>query len=126
MNDIVYYALCGVCVLAVLFGINLMSKVKTAVKGNALSATAMVLAIAIIFVIHTTPGNWIALLAICAALAIGAVVGIYGAAKAKMISMPQIIALLNGLGGGASALVAAVTAIDGGAPVFEAATAGIA
>ncbi len=126
MNNIVYYALCGVCVLAVLFGINLMSKVKTAVKGNGLSAAAMVLAIVIVFLIHTAPENWGALLAIFAALAVGAAIGIYGAAKAKMISMPQIIALLNGLGGGASALVAAVTAIDGGVPVFESATAGLA
>ena len=126
MNDFVYYILCGVCILAVLLGINLMSKVKTAVKGNGLSATAMVLAIAIVFVIHTKPDHWGVLLAICAALAVGAVIGIYGAAKAKMISMPQIIALLNGLGGGASALVAAVTAIDGGVPTFEAATAGLA
>lgn len=126
MNDIVYYALCGVCVLAVLFGINLMSKVKTAVKGNGLSAAAMVLAIVIVFILHTASVNLGILLAICTALAVGAAVGIYGAAKAKMISMPQIIALLNGLGGGASALVAAVTAIDGGAPAFEAATAGLA
>ncbi len=126
MNDTVYYALCGVCILAVLFGINLMSKVKTAVKGNGLSAAAMVLAIVIVFILHTTPGHWGTLLAICAALAVGAAIGIYGAAKAKMISMPQIIALLNGLGGGASALVAAVTAIDGGVPAFEAATAGLA
>ena len=41
-------------------------------------------------------------------------------------AFPQIIALLNGLGGGASALVAAVTAFNPDAPVFEAATSGLA
>ena len=45
MNDLTYYLLCGVCVAAVLLGINLMSKVKSSVLGNGLSAAAMVLAI---------------------------------------------------------------------------------
>ena len=126
MNDLLYYALCGVCVIAVLLGINLMSKVKAAVKGNALSAAAMLLAIVIVFVIQVQAKGMAMLLPVCAALVIGTVVGVCGAAKAKMISMPQIIALLNGLGGGASALVAAVTAVNGGAPVFESATAGLA
>ena len=50
MTDLTYYILSGVCVALVLLGINLMSKVKLSVKGNALSAISMVLAIGIIIV----------------------------------------------------------------------------
>ena len=126
MSNLTYFALCGVCVAAVLLGINMMSKVKTAVQGNGLSAAAMVLAMALIFFLRAGAADASAIAAICAALTVGTVIGVYGAAKAKMIDMPQIVALLNGLGGGASALVAAVTAVNGGVPVFESVTAGLA
>ena len=126
MTDLTYYLLCGVCIVAVLLGINMMSKVKTSVKGNGLSAIAMAAAIILIWVTRGGGVKLPVVVGICAALAAGAVVGIYGAAKAKMIDMPQIIALLNGLGGGASALVAAVTAVNGGVPAFESITAGLA
>ena len=126
MNDLTYYILCAVCVAAVLLGINLMSKVRSSVKGNGLSAAAMVLAVALVFATRVENTGVGVIVALCVALAAGAAVGIYGAYKAKMISMPQIIALLNGLGGAASALVAAVTAVNGAVSGFEGATAGIA
>ena len=126
MSNLMYFALCGICVAAVLVGINMMSKVRTAVRGNGLSAAAMVLAMGLIFFLRAWAADVSLILAICAALAAGTVIGVYGAVKAKMIDMPQVIALLNGLGGGASALVAAVTAVNGGAPVFESLTAGLA
>ena len=126
MNEYLYYGLCGVCVVAVLLGISSMSKVKTSVKGNLLSAAAMVLAIALIFGTRVSGVGVTAIIALCVALAVGTGFGIYWAAKAKMIAMPQIIAMLNGFGGAASALVAAVTAVNGNAPAFEAATAGLA
>ena len=126
MGDTLYYILCGLCVGFVLLGINLMSKVKLSVKGNALSALAMVLAIGITAVLTVAKCGGGFLIPVAVALAIGAVVGVTGAAKAKMIAMPQIIALLNGLGGAASALVAGVTAIQGGAGAFEDLTAGLA
>ena len=126
MSNLTYYLLCGICVAAVLLGINLMSKVKTAVQGNGLSAAAMVMAMTMIFFMRAWAADVSVIVAICVALAAGTVIGVYGAAKAKMIDMPQVIALLNGLGGGASALVAAVTAVNGGAPAFESLTAGLA
>ena len=126
MNEYLYYGLCGVCVVAVLLGIAAMSKVKTSVRGNALSALAMVFAMALIFATRVTGVGTTAIIALCIALAVGTALGIYCALTAKMIAMPQIIALLNGFGGAASALVAAVTAVNGGAPAFEAATAGLA
>jgi len=126
MSDLTYYILCGVCVIAVLLGINLMSKVKTSVLGNGLSAAAMAMAIVLIWVTRVGDTDIAVVLALIAALAVGGVAGVYGAMKAKMIDMPQIIALLNGLGGLASALVAAVTALTDGVPVFENITSGLA
>ena len=126
MSNLTYFVLCGICVAAVLLGINMMSKVKTAVGGNGLSAAAMVLAMAMVFFLRAWAADVSLIVAICVALAAGAAVGICGAAKAKMIAMPQIIALLNGLGGGASALVAAVTVVNGAGSVFEGLTAGLA
>src|SRR5207247_8889201 len=48
-------------------------------------------------------GNW---LLIVVGAAIGSAVGIVGARKVKMTAMPQMVALFNGVGGGAAALVA--------------------
>ena len=126
MNNLTYYLLCGLCVVAVLLGINLMSKVKSSVQGNGLSAAAMVLAIGLICAVWGGGTGIGVIIALIIALLLGAVAGIYGAKKAKMIDMPQIIALLNGLGGGASALVAAVTAVNGAASAFEGFTAALA
>jgi len=126
MRDLTYYLLSAVCIVAVLLGINRMSKVKTAVGGNGISAAAMVLAMVLIWITRSGAAGGSVLLGLCLALAVGAILGIIGAAKAKMISMPQIIALLNGFGGAASALVAAVTAVNGNVPVFEAVTSGLA
>ena len=39
-------------------------------------------------------------------MAIGAVVGVVGARSVKMTAMPQMVALFNGVGGGAAALIA--------------------
>ena len=126
MSNSLYYLLCGLCVAAVLMGINMMSKVKSSVQGNGLSAAAMVLAIVLIWVTRGSNAGVSTIITLVVALAAGVVVGVYGAMKAKMIDMPQIIALLNGLGGAASALVAAVTAVIGAASLFEGFTAGLA
>ena len=41
-------------------------------------------------------------------MAIGAAIGLVGARKVKMTAMPQMVALFNGVGGGAAALVSLV------------------
>jgi len=126
MNETLYYILCGACVCMVLLGINLMSKVKLSVAGNGLSALSMAVAIVTIGILTIARYGSGFLVPVLVALLIGGGVGIVGAGKVKMISMPQVIALLNGLGGAASALVACVTAIDGAGSVFEGATAAVA
>ena len=111
MTPVVYYVLCGVLTLGVLVGIALMSKVRTAVTGNLLSALCMAAAIVLTLIhagIFSKPSDlWLCLIV----TAIGLVVGLLWAARIKMIEMPEIVALFNGFGGAASALVALATLI---------------
>ena len=67
MSNLVYYLLCGICVVAVLLGINMMSKVKDSVKGNGLSAVAMAAAIVLIWVTRNTGVGIPAIVGICLA-----------------------------------------------------------
>ena len=98
----IYYVISAVLVLGVLIGIGMMSKVKSARFGNLLSALCTVVAIAVVLYNNNILTAW----QVWLGLAIGAVIGLIGAVKVKMIEMPQAVALLNGLGGLASALVA--------------------
>ena len=105
MSNTVYYIISAVLVLGVLFGISMMSKVKTAKTGNTLSALCTLIAVLVVMYncgILTAWQVWLGLL-------IGALIGVTGAYKVKMIEMPQAVALLNGLGGLTSALVAILT-----------------
>ncbi|MBR2405913.1 MAG: NAD(P)(+) transhydrogenase (Re/Si-specific) subunit beta [Clostridia bacterium] len=105
MPNTVYYVISAVLVLGVLIGISMMSKVKSANSGNTLSAVCALAAILVVMYNAEILTAWQAWLGI----AIGAVIGLFGAVKVKMIEMPQAVALLNGLGGLASALVAILT-----------------
>ena len=100
----------------------MMSRVKTAVAGNALSAACTAAAIFVTLYkippARTRPGLWV-----CLALGLAAGIGAY---RVKMIQMPQAVALLNGLGGAASALVAAVSLMEGLTGIFSLVTAGLA
>ncbi|MFQ5896795.1 MAG: NAD(P)(+) transhydrogenase (Re/Si-specific) subunit beta [Candidatus Methylomirabilia bacterium] len=89
---------------AVLFmlGLKRLSAVKTARTGNLLSMVAMVLAVGVTL-LRVTPVNWGIILT---AAALGTVIGAVSAMKVRMTAMPQMVALFNGFGGGASALVA--------------------
>lgn len=109
MSDLIYFILCGALAVLVLIGIAMMSKVKTALWGNLLSALASVLAI-LLTMQHYSLWGEIALY-VCAVLGLAA--GFAWAAKVKMIDMPQTVALLNGLGGAASALIALATLLNG-------------
>ncbi|MGB4326440.1 MAG: NAD(P)(+) transhydrogenase (Re/Si-specific) subunit beta, partial [Bacillota bacterium] len=115
--DPVYVVISVVLAGLVLLGIRWMSSPKTAVRGNRLSALSMLAAILLVLwknQILTVPLLWIA-------MAIGSVIGYVMAVRATMIQMPQMVALLNGLGGGASALVALAEILDSyaGLPVFN-------
>ena len=110
--DIIYLVLSAVLICFVLFGIFLMSKVKKARLGNGLSALAMLAGI-ILVLIHSGVFDFdrsvsaiiLGIAIIFAGLVCGSIIGIYLSDKVKMIEMPQLVALLNGLGGAASAVV---------------------
>ena len=92
--------------IAVLIGISFMSKVKTAVRGNMISAMAMLVGVVMTLLFSGVIRAW----TIYPALIIGALIGSFIARKVQMIQMPQTVALFNGLGGGASALVGILSA----------------
>ena len=124
MIDSVYYVLCIVLAGLVLLGISMMSKVKTALWGNLLSCACMAAAIVLTVIRYDFAGKWAWLIV---GLVPASIAGAILAKKVKMIEMPQTVAMLNGFGGAASALVAAVTLTDGKAiGAFEAVTGGIA
>lgn len=109
----IYFVLCGVLTLVVLLGIYLMSKVKTSVLGNRLSAVSMLLGIALTIVYYELMPFWI----LYVAMGIGLILGLVLAYRVTMIAMPQMIALLNGLGGAVSAIVGGFALMGIGADI---------
>lgn len=91
-------------IAAVLFilGLKKMSAPKTAVFGNLVGAAGMALAIFTTLFDRGVAGYFLIILG----LVVGSAIGYYMAKKVAMTAMPQMVGLLNGLGGGASTLVA--------------------
>ena len=89
---------------AILFilGIKKLSSPRTARGGNLLSALAMFVA-----VVATLVGAQVMSLAwIAGGLVVGSAIGVILARRVQMTGMPQLVAVFNGFGGAASALVA--------------------
>lgn len=89
---------------AVLFiiGLRQLTRVRTARRGNALAAAGMLLAVvATMLDIGWVDYRWIA-----AGIVVGSLIGATLATRVAMTSMPELVAVLNGFGGAASALVA--------------------
>ena len=101
ISDLVYYIISGVLVLFVFLGILLLSKPKTAKLGNGIAAGAVILAVILTILKHEIYDQWILYIII----GIGVIIGAILAYKIKMIKMPNMIAILNGLGGLASLIV---------------------
>ena len=93
------YLACAVCFILALKG---LSGPKTARAGNLLGAAAAVVAVAVPF-FYLDLDN---LALILPAIAVGSAGGVFGAQRVQMTQMPQMVALFNGVGGGAAALVA--------------------
>jgi proton-translocating NAD(P)+ transhydrogenase subunit beta len=73
----------------------------TAVRGNRIAAVGMAIAV-VATLLNPGEGNW-GLIAL--GLALGVAVGVPAARNVKMTAMPQMVALFNGVGGGAVALI---------------------
>jgi NAD(P) transhydrogenase subunit beta len=82
-----------------------LSHPKTARRGNLLGALGATVAIILVFFqLEEIENLWW----IIGAIAFGLAVGVPAARKVQMTNMPQLVALFNGVGGGAAALVAIV------------------
>jgi len=88
---------------AVLFVVGLkgLGHPRTAVRGNLLGATGMLIAI-----VATLLAQGLSYTYIIAGMALGGLIGAIVALRVQMTAMPEMVALFNGFGGGASVLVA--------------------
>ncbi|MEV6226744.1 NAD(P)(+) transhydrogenase (Re/Si-specific) subunit beta [Saccharopolyspora shandongensis] len=85
-----------------IYGLMGLTGPRTAVRGNAIAAAGM--AVAVVATLLTPGlGNWGL---IVLGLVLGTVIGVPAARRVKMTAMPQMVALFNGVGGGAVALTA--------------------
>jgi H+-translocating NAD(P) transhydrogenase subunit beta len=82
-------------------GLRGLSGPTTAVRGNRIAAVGMTIAV-IATLLNANEGNW-GLIAL--GVAIGVAVGVPAARQVKMTAMPQMVALFNGVGGGAVFLI---------------------
>jgi NAD(P) transhydrogenase subunit beta len=89
-----------------IYGLSGLTGPRTAVRGNKIAAVGMAIAvIATLLHKHALSGSstpWLIILGVL----IGTAVGVPAARNVKMTQMPQMVALFNGVGGGAVALIA--------------------
>ena len=97
-------------IAAVLFilGLKGLAHPRTAVRGNFLGALGMFIAI----IVTLFNKNIIGFETIIAGIVVGSAIGAIFAVKIQMTAIPQMVALFNGFGGGASALVAGAALIE--------------
>jgi len=93
------YLISAICFI---YGLKMLSHPKTARKGNIIASLGML--IAIIATVYLGTGLDIKMIAV--AMIIGSIIGAFFAIKVEMTQMPQLVAIFNGFGGSASALVA--------------------
>src|SRR3989304_3764150 len=83
-----------------IMGLKMLASPKTARKGNGIAAIGMLLAI----VVTLTDQSILDFTYILIGLIVGSGIGLYLAVRVQMTAMPQMVGVLNGFGGGASAL----------------------
>src|SRR4051795_11723402 len=87
-----------------IYGLMGLTGPKTAVRGNRIAAVGMAIALLATFLLPGI-GNWGLIIL---GIVIGTAVGIPAARNVRMTAMPQMVALFNGVGGGAVALISFV------------------
>jgi NAD(P) transhydrogenase subunit beta len=85
-------------------GLHMLRGPRTAVRGNQIASVGMAIAVFATLLTRGV-GDWIL---IVVGVAIGTAIGIPSARSVKMTQMPQMVALFNGVGGGAVALISIV------------------
>jgi NAD(P) transhydrogenase subunit beta len=102
VNETVIQSLYIVAFALFIYGLMGLTGPKTAVRGNKIAAAGMVVAVVATLMTPGLGNWWLILLGV----ALGAVIGVPAARRVKMTAMPQMVALFNGVGGGAIALIA--------------------
>jgi NAD(P) transhydrogenase subunit beta len=92
-----------VAAVLLIIGIRRLSSPPTARSGNWVAAAGMAIALVFTLLDDDIDTYWL----IAAGVAVGAVIGVVSARLVRMTAMPQMVALFNGVGGGAAALIAA-------------------
>ncbi|MGD1051976.1 MAG: NAD(P)(+) transhydrogenase (Re/Si-specific) subunit beta [Solirubrobacteraceae bacterium] len=85
-----------------IYGLMGLTGPRTAVRGNRIAAVGMAIAV-IATLLQPGEGNWGLIIL---GVAIGTAVGVPAARRVRMTAMPQMVALFNGVGGGAVFLIA--------------------
>ncbi len=110
MNSIIdiSYLIGAICFI---YGLKMLSHPRTARNGNSIASLGMM--IAVITTVYLGRSD-ISLSMLITAIIIGSIIGAFFAIKVEMTQMPQLVAIFNGFGGGASALVASSEFIKNG------------
>src|SRR4051794_8397672 len=87
-----------------IIGLHMLRGPRTAVRGNQIAAVGMAIAV-FATLLQPGVGDWVL---IVLGVAIGTAIGIPAARSVKMTAMPQMVALFNGVGGGAVAIISLV------------------
>jgi len=90
-----------VTIVTFILALRFLSSPAHARRGNQIGAAGMLLAIAVTFAKKGMTDEW----AIVVAMLIGGGFGAVAARRVRMTAMPQMVALFNGVGGGAAALI---------------------
>src|SRR5947207_14044598 len=88
-------------IVAFILALKFLSHPATARRGNWIGAVGMLIAIAVAFAQKSVVSYW----EIVVGMAVGGSFGAVAARRVKMPAMPPMVALFNGVGGGAAALV---------------------
>ena len=91
-----------VSAVSFIYGLKMLSHPKTARNGNIIASLGML--IAVIATVYL--GTNLDFYKILIAMTIGSIIGAFFAIRVEMTQMPQLVAIFNGFGGAASALVA--------------------
>ena len=97
------YLVAAICFI---YGLKMLSHPRTARNGNIISSIGMLIAILSTLSFGFDPNYNIDWKLIFIALGLGTIIGAIFAIRVQMTQMPQLVAIFNGFGGGASALVA--------------------
>jgi NAD(P) transhydrogenase subunit beta len=90
-----------VTIVTFILALRFLSSPAHARRGNQIGAAGMLVAIAVTFARSGLTSYWV----IALGMLIGGGFGAFAARRVKMTAMPQMVALFNGVGGGAAALV---------------------